>query len=129
MPFRIDDRSCCQYTDSDYVSQAARKRSETHHMEMNEASIGVNLTEEQLALVQRPISGDTLFLEGPAGVGKTTVAARRLLHLVISGVPAEQILVLTPQRTLLTPYLRVLRSADFPPGGTVDTPPARHGAG
>jgi hypothetical protein len=88
---------------------------------MNEASIGVNLTKEQLALVQRPVSGDTLFLEGPAGVGKTTVAARRLLHLVISGVPAEQILVLTPQRTLLTPYLRVLRSADFPPGGTVDT--------
>jgi hypothetical protein len=79
------------------------------------------LSEEQRALIERPIHGETIFLEGPAGAGKTTVGAARLRRLLTSGVPADQILVLAPQRTLLAPYQRVLRSPDLPPGGTVDT--------
>jgi hypothetical protein len=93
---------------------------------MNNNPIALPLTDDDLtpaqrALVERPISGDTLFLEGPAGVGKTTVGAARLRHLLTAGVPAEAILVLAPQRTLLAPYMRVLRSPDLPAGGMVDT--------
>jgi hypothetical protein len=79
------------------------------------------LTRAQLALVERPIEGDILFLEGPAGTGKTTVGAARLRHLLVKGVPADRILVLAPQRTLLRPYIRTLRDPDLPPGGAVDT--------
>lgn len=42
----------------------------------------------------------------------------RLLHLVESGVPADQILVLVPQRTLARPYSDLLRHPDFPAGGS-----------
>jgi hypothetical protein len=83
--------------------------------------IDVQLTAAQRTLVERPLSGETLFLEGPAGAGKTTVGAGRLRYLLVQGIPAEEILVLTPQRTLLTPYLNTLRSASLPPGGAVDT--------
>jgi hypothetical protein len=85
------------------------------------ANSAIDLTPEQRALVERPFSGDTLFLEGPAGVGKTTVGTARLRHLLAEGVQADDVLVLAPQRTLLVPYLRMLRSADLPAGGTVDT--------
>ncbi len=85
------------------------------------ANNGIDLTLEQQALVERPINGGSLFLEGRAGVGKTTVATARLCHLLAEGVPGDDILVLAPQRTLLTPYLRALRSPVLPPGGTVDT--------
>ena len=44
----------------------------------------------------------------------------RLLHLVQQGVPAENILVLVPQRTLARPYYDLLRSPQFPAGGNVD---------
>jgi len=80
-----------------------------------------SLTKEQRSLVERPIGDGSLFLEGPAGVGKTTVAVARLQHMLMKGVPAADVLVLAPQRTLLRPYQRVLRSADLPPGGTVET--------
>jgi hypothetical protein len=80
-----------------------------------------SLTAEQRALVERPIGGETLFLEGPAGVGKTTVATARLRHMLTQGVPADEILILAPQRTLLAPYQLTLRGSDLPPGGMVDT--------
>jgi hypothetical protein len=79
-----------------------------------------SLTSEQRALVERPVSGDTLFLEGPAGTGKTTAATARLRHLLAQGVPAHEILVMAPQRTLLAPYQLTLHSPDVPPGSTVD---------
>ena len=79
------------------------------------------LTSEQRSLVERPASGESLFLEGPAGVGKTTVGVARLRHLLTQGVPADSILILAPQRTLLAPYITALRSPDLPPGGAVDT--------
>jgi hypothetical protein len=36
------------------------------------------------------------------------------------GVPAEQILVLVPQRTLATPYFEAIHDASAPPGGAID---------
>ena len=45
-------------------------------------------------LVRAPYTGNhTIFLEGPAGAGKTTAAVRRLRHLLAAGVPGETILV------------------------------------
>ncbi len=82
--------------------------------------MNVDLTRTQQELVRRPLD-ETLFLEGPAGAGKTTAAIFRLRHLLTSGVPADEILILAPQRTLLTPYQLALRNADLPPGGWVDT--------
>jgi hypothetical protein len=60
-----------------------------------------------------------LFLEGPAGSGKTTAAVARLLHLLESGVSGDSILVIVPQRTLATPYYGALRRASVPAGGQV----------
>lgn len=59
----------------------------------------------------------TLFLEGPAGCGKTTAGVARLRRLLDEGVPADSILVLTPQRTLAEPYFTALRDPDLPAGG------------
>ncbi len=78
----------------------------------------MNLKPEQMALVERPING-SLFLEGVAGSGKTTVGIQRLLYLLESGVPANEILVIVPQRALEYPYVDALRHADLPPGGQV----------
>ena len=74
------------------------------------------LTEQQRDLIARP---GRLFLEGGAGTGKTTVAVQRLLHLLQSGVDADEILVLVPQRTLALPYHHALRTVELPPGGQV----------
>ncbi len=61
-----------------------------------------------------------IFLSGPPGAGKTSLAIRRLDYLLEEGIPAEQILILVPQRTLATPYYQALRSAQAPAGGLVD---------
>jgi hypothetical protein len=72
-------------------------------------------------LVSAPITGNhTIFLSGPPGSGKTTLAVQRLHHLLQRQVPAEQILVLVPQRTLAEPYYAALRSPKLPAGGLVD---------
>jgi hypothetical protein len=72
-------------------------------------------------LVSAPFTGNyTIFLSGQPGSGKTTLALQRLRHLLVEGVPAEQILVLVPQRPLATPYYQALHSAEWPPGGQVD---------
>jgi hypothetical protein len=60
-----------------------------------------------------------MFLEGPAGAGKTTLGVARLQHLLESGVPGQQILILTPQRTLAEPYRAALRDPSLPAGGQV----------
>ena len=79
------------------------------------------LTPQQAALAGAPLGEpQSLFLEGPAGCGKTTAGVARLLRLLDSGVPADSILVLVPQRTLGRPYLEVLRSPLAPAGAEVD---------
>lgn len=74
-----------------------------------------------LDVVTAPGHGNqTIFLSGPAGTGKTTLALQRMVHLLEKGIPAEQILVLLPQRTLASPYYAALASATLAPGGQVD---------
>ena len=77
------------------------------------------LTDLQIKLIRSPLTGK-IFLQGPAGAGKTTVGVERLLFLVQSGVPADDILILVPQRTLAIPYYDVIMDPDLVPGGTVD---------
>lgn len=73
-------------------------------------------TDEQNQVIQAPLTSH-LFIEGPAGTGKTTVGVARLLHLIQSGVPANEILALVPQRTLGKPYFEALNRPDLLPGG------------
>jgi hypothetical protein len=61
------------------------------------------------------------FLLGPAGSGKTMLAAEHLHHLLRSGTTGDSILVIAPQRSLLKPFQAVLRRGDLPPGGEVET--------
>jgi hypothetical protein len=67
------------------------------------------LTDSQKALLH-PGKRERLFLEGPAGSGKTTVGVARLVALLEDGVPGGEILVLLPQRTLGTPYQEALQA-------------------
>lgn len=61
------------------------------------------LTSEQTRLLDNPIKG-TFALTGPAGTGKTTAGTLWLKKLLESGIPAHQILLFIPQRTLAKPY-------------------------
>ena len=74
------------------------------------------LTAPQAALAAAPREAK-VFLEGPAGAGKTTAGVARLLGLIERGAPAGSLLVFVPQRTLAAPYLAALRRPDLPPGG------------
>lgn len=80
--------------------------------------MAVTLHPNQSALVSLP-ADRAIFLEGPAGAGKTTAGVHRLLHLLRQGVPAGSVLVLTPQRTLAAPYSDALRTAKLRAGGAV----------
>ena len=75
--------------------------------------IPLTLTNHQIALVEHPIE-NKIFLEGPAGTGKTTAGVGRLLHLLDSRVRARAILVLVPQRTLATLYYPVVPVSALP---------------
>ena len=79
----------------------------------------IRLTSEQLALIERPL-GDRVFVEGPAGCGKTTVGLERMLYLMTQDVKGSEILVLTPQRVLGEPYFSCLRRPDWIAGGAPD---------
>ena len=46
----------------------------------------------------------TLFLEGPAGAGKTTQAIERIRSLIDNGVSPDHILLLTPHRSYTLAY-------------------------
>ena len=46
----------------------------------------------------------TLFLEGPAGAGKTTLAIERIRSLITDGVAPDSILLLTPHRSYTLAY-------------------------
>ena len=77
------------------------------------------LTDSQQAVVAAPLHSK-IFLEGPAGSGKTTAGVARLLYLMQHGVPADDVLILVPQRTLATPYYDVIQDPELVPGGVVD---------
>ncbi len=78
----------------------------------------ITLSAAQQAVVERPPDA-RIFLEGPAGSGKTTVGVERLLHLMAQGVPGSSILVLVTQRTLAAPYQAALDTPGVVAGGPV----------
>ena len=78
----------------------------------------IELSKGQTEILELPLDR-RIWLEGMAGSGKTTVAVRRVLHLLASGVPAESILIFVPQRSLAQPYIRALRGLTSHRGGQV----------
>jgi superfamily I DNA/RNA helicase len=78
----------------------------------------VNLTEEQRRIASASLHS-SVFLSGPAGCGKTTVGVEHLQNLLVAGLPADSILIITPQRTLQEPYEAALRAPDLSPSGQV----------
>ncbi len=60
-----------------------------------------------------------VFLEGPAGTGKTTYAVEYMRGLLSDGIPAESVLVLVPQRTVGRVYQLALHDPTAPLGGDV----------
>jgi hypothetical protein len=75
-----------------------------------------SLSSSQRNVIQSPTKGK-IFLEGPAGTGKTTVGIERMLYLMSSGIPGNSILVLVPQRTLGIPYLDSMNTPGVVAGG------------
>ena len=61
-----------------------------------------------------------LFLSGPPGAGKTTLAVNRLRWLIEQHTPDTSILVLLPQRLLASPFYAVIRDPDLGPAIPVD---------
>lgn len=72
----------------------------------------------QRQIIESPLSS-RLFVIGKAGTGKTTTGVERIRFLLAEGVPADSVLLLTPQRTLQEPYLDLLDSPDRIAGGEV----------
>ena len=77
------------------------------------------LSAQQIAVRDAPLNG-RIFLCGPAGSGKTTAGVERMLNLIGRGIHANSILILTPQRTLFTPYQNSLLQNTLPAGGQVN---------
>lgn len=75
----------------------------------------MKLNLDQQALINLPFN-TRIFLEGPAGAGKTTAAVRRLLLLLERRVRAETVLLLFPQRTFAAPYEDALRAPEAAAG-------------
>ena len=75
----------------------------------------LKLTDQQESLIRRPLDSK-IFLRGPAGSGKSTVGVLRLQHLLSKGIPGQSILILTPQRTLQDPYLKLAHSPEIAAG-------------
>jgi hypothetical protein len=71
------------------------------------------LTPEQQTLLEYPIHSK-IFLQGTAGSGKTTAAVHWLKKLLNAGIPANEVLVFVPQRTLAAPYQDSIQEEDIP---------------
>jgi len=67
----------------------------------------MSLTSEQQSLLEYPLLSK-VFLQGAAGTGKSTAATHRLIQLLQADVPAHEILIYVPQRTLAKPYQDIL---------------------
>jgi hypothetical protein len=78
----------------------------------------LHLSTQQVALSDSPAQ-ETVFLEGPAGAGKTSAGVARVQYLAAAGIPGSSILIIVPQRTLGVPYRTAFRHVDFPAGGEV----------
>lgn len=72
----------------------------------------------QRQIIESPLNA-SLFVSGRAGTGKTTAAVERVRFMLAQGIPADSILLLTPQRTLQEPYLDLLESPERLAGGEV----------
>ena len=68
----------------------------------------ITYSDTQNEIIRSSLDG-SLFLEGPAGSGKTTAALGRLGRLLEEN-PGHQILVLVPQRSLGMPYQEFMRT-------------------
>src|SRR4026208_974199 len=77
-----------------------------------------DLSPIQRQIIESPFDSK-LFVSGPAGTGKTSAGVERMRFLLAAGVPADSILMLTPQRTLQEPYLDLLYSPERTAGGEV----------
>lgn len=77
-----------------------------------------SLSLPQHQIIESPLNA-RLFVSGVAGTGKTTAGVERIRFLLEQGVPADTILLLTPQRTLQEPYLNLLESPERMAGGEV----------
>jgi hypothetical protein len=77
------------------------------------------ISSDQQRVIQSPTT-TKIFLEGPAGSGKTTTGIERMLHLMSSGIPGSSILVIVPQRTLGTLYHAAMNTPGVIAGGMVD---------
>ncbi len=80
--------------------------------------IRLQLSAKQDKIVHLPLTAK-VFLEGPAGTGKTTAGVERMLYLMQAGVPGNTILVLVPQRILGTPYIDAMNTPGVVAGGIV----------
>jgi superfamily I DNA/RNA helicase len=78
----------------------------------------LNLSLLQRQIITSPLDS-RLFVSGVTGTGKTTAGVERIHFLLEQGVPADSILLLTPQRTLQEPYLDLLESPNRIAGGEV----------
>ena len=78
----------------------------------------LNLSLLQRQIIESPLNA-RLFVSGVTGTGKTTAGVERIRFLLDQGIPADTILLLTPQRTLQEPYLDLLESPNRMAGGEV----------
>ncbi|CAG1012713.1 hypothetical protein ANAEL_04483 [Anaerolineales bacterium] len=76
----------------------------------------ISLSLLQRQVIESPLD-KRLFVAGRAGTGKTTVGVERMHYLLAQGVPADSVLLLTPQRTMQEPYLNLLYSPERSAGG------------
>ncbi len=80
----------------------------------------MNAPVDDSAILPAIQSSAKVFLHGPFGTGKTTLAIERVQWLLRQErVRGDSILVLVPQRTLAEPYYAALRGADARPGAPV----------
>ena len=74
--------------------------------------MALTYTETQKNVIQMPLES-RVFLEGPAGSGKTSAALGRLERM-LQHVPGHEFLILVPQRSLGKPYYDYVKeSPDF----------------
>jgi hypothetical protein len=73
-------------------------------------------TSQQQSIIESPLNSK-IFIEGPYGGGKTTCGVARFNYLLHNKIPASEILILVPQRSLGLPYYVYGNSPDFPASG------------